>query len=249
MQASPALAASSRLGNICSRILGLTREIVITYLFGATGAVDALQAAIIVPKAIYDLLIGGHISGAIVPVLSDVITLRGKDELWRVLSALMSLVIAALAILVLLIEIFAEQIVPLVASGADAETQRLAVALLQLTAPALLFMGLFALFSGALYALRAFTLPAFAGVVFNACIVLVTLTMVPSQAVLPDLGAGARIFPFVVARPSGGIMVVAAGWLVGAIAQMALQMPGLRLRRLRLSVNWRHPALGRIGLL
>ena len=68
------------LGNICSRVLGLAREIALTYLFGASGAVDALQVAIIVPKAIYDLLIGGHINGAIVPVLSDVITTRGKDE-------------------------------------------------------------------------------------------------------------------------------------------------------------------------
>ena len=66
----------------------------LTFLFGATGAVDALQVAIIVPKAIYDLLIGGHVNGAIVPVLSDVITLRGKDELWRVVSALVSLIIA-----------------------------------------------------------------------------------------------------------------------------------------------------------
>ncbi|MCY3797030.1 MAG: hypothetical protein OXG84_04450, partial [Chloroflexi bacterium] len=38
------------LGNICSRLLGLAREIVLTYLFGASGAVDALQVAIIVPK-------------------------------------------------------------------------------------------------------------------------------------------------------------------------------------------------------
>lgn len=237
------------LGNICSRILGLTREIVITYLFGATGAVDALQAAIIVPKAIYDLLIGGHINGAIVPVLSEVITLRGKDELWRVLSALISLVIAALALLVLLIEAFAPQIVPLVASGADPATQRLAVSLLQLTAPALFFMSLFALFSGTLFALRSFTLPAFAGVVFNACIVLVTLMLAPSLALLPDLNASARVAPFVLARPAAGITVVAVGWLIGAVAQMALQMPGLRLRQLRPSLRWRHPAVKGIGLL
>ena len=127
------------LGNICSRLLGLTREIVLTFLFGATGAVDALQVAIIVPKAIYDLLIGGHINGAIVPVFSDVITLRGKDELWRVVSALVSLVIAALAVLVILIEVFAPQVVPLVAPGADLATRRLAIQLLRLTAPSLLF--------------------------------------------------------------------------------------------------------------
>ena len=237
------------LGNICSRILGLTREVVLTYLFGASGAVDALQVAIIVPKAVYDLLIGGHINGAIVPVLSDVITLRGRDELWRVVSALISLVIVILALLVLLIELLAPQIVPLVAPGADRQTQRLAVDLLRLTAPALIFMSLFAVFSGTLFALRAFTLPAFAGVVFNACIVLVTLALAPSLSLFPNLGSNSVAFPFTLARPSDGIIVVAVGWLVGAVAQMLLQFPGLRLRRLRLSVNWRQPALQSIGLL
>lgn len=237
------------LGNICSRVLGLAREIVLTYLFGASGAVDALQVAIIVPKAIYDLLIGGHVTGAIVPVLSDVITLRGKDELWRVVSALVSLVCAALAVLVILIEVFAPQIVPLVAPGADAATRQLAIQLLRFTAPSLLFLSLFAVFSGTLFALRSFTLPAFAGVVFNGCIVLVTLALAPSVAWLPQLSPRIEIFPFVVARPAGGITIVAIGWLVGAAAQMLLQAPGLRLRRLRLSVNWRHPALKSIALL
>lgn len=237
------------LGNICSRALGLVREMVITYLFGASGAVDALQVAIIVPKAIYDLLIGGHINGAFVPVLSDVITTGGKAELWRVVSALISLVVAILALLALLLELFAPQIVPLVAPGADIGTQRLAVDLLRLTAPALIFMSLFAVFSGTLFALRSFTLPAFAGVVFNACIVLVTLALAPSLALIPHIEAGSSLRPFLVGRPSGGIIVVAAGWLVGAVAQMLLQMPGLRLRRLRPNVNWRHAALKSIGLL
>lgn len=237
------------LGNICSRILGLARETVITYLFGATGAADALQVAIIVPKAIYDLLIGGHINGAFVPVLSDVITLRGKQELWRVVSALMSLVFAILAVLVLLIEVFAPQIVPLVAQGADAETRRLAIDLLRLTAPALISLSLFAVFSGTLFALRSFTLPAFAGVVFNGCIVLVTLALAPAVAWLPRLSPVPALFPFEAARPAEGIIVVAIGWLVGATAQMLLQAPGLDLRRLRVSVYWRHPALKSIALL
>ena len=237
------------LGNICSRILGLVREIVLTYLFGASGAVDALQVAIIVPKAIYDLLIGGHINGAFVPVLSDVITMRGKGELWRVVSALISLVIALVALLVLLLELFAPRIVPLVAPGADFETQRLAIDLLRMTAPALIFMSLFAVFSGTLFALRSFTLPAFAGVVFNGGIVLVTLALAPALTLIPQAETGGFAAPFLVARPSTGIVVVAVGWLLGAIAQMLLQLPGLRLRRLRFSLDWRHPALRSIGLL
>ncbi len=237
------------LGNICSRILGLTRETVLTYLFGASGAVDAFQVAIIVPKAIYDLLIGGHINGAIVPVLSEIITLRGRDELWRVVSILLSLVTVALALLVLVIEVFAPQIVMAVASGADASTARLATEMLRMTAPALIFMSLFAVFSGTLFALRSFTLPAFAGVVFNACTVLITLALAPALALQPHLQGSVTAYPFLLARPDDGIMVVTLGWLVGAIAQMLLQLPGLEFGRLRLSVNWRHPALLSIALL
>ena len=172
-----------------------------------------------------------------------------ETSLWRVVSALVSLVIAVLALLVLLIEVLAPQIVPLVAPGADIGTRRLAIQLLRLTAPSLLFLSLFAVFSGTLFALRSFTLPAFAGVLFNGCIVLVTLALAPSVTWLPQLSARVEVFPFVVARPPGGITVVALGWLVGAAAQMLLQMPGLKLRRLRISLNWRHPALRSIALL
>lgn len=237
------------LGNIFSRVLGLARETVLTFLFGATGAVDAFQVAIIVPKAIYDLLIGGHINGAIVPVLSEVITLHGKKELWRVVSILLSLVTAILAVLVLLIELFAPQVVHLVASGADGQTLQLATDLLRLTAPALIFMSLFAVFSGTLVALRSFSLPAFAGVVFNGSIVGVTLLLAPSLQLIPDLRPAFDVSPVLIARPAGGITVVAFGWLIGALAQMILQMVGLRITALRLTFNWQHPALKGIAIL
>ena len=227
------------LGNVFSRVLGLVRETVLTFLFGASGAVDAFQVAIIVPKAIYDLLIGGHINGAIVPTLSEIAARRGQDELWRVVSALFSLVTVALALLVMLIEWLAPQIARTVASGADAETLGLAVDMLRLTAPALIFMGWFAVFSGTLFALRSFSLPAFAGVVFNGCVVLVTIA----------LAAEPTLFPFAADWPANGIFAVALGWLVGAMAQMALQLPGLRLRRLRASFRWTHPALKSIAIL
>ncbi len=236
------------LGNIFSRVLGLAREIVLTFFFGASGAADAFLVAIIVPKAIYDLLIGGHINGAIVPVLSEVVTLNGKRELWRVVSILASLVTVITAIIVILIELFAPQIALIVAGGSDAHTLALATDLLRLTAPALMFMGLFAVFSGTLFALRTFAFPAFAGVVFNGSIVIVTLLLAPSLQFVPNLVEG-DILPLNIIRPAEGVTVVALGWLVGALAQMLLQFPRLNLRRLRLTLNWGHPALKGIALL
>lgn len=235
------------LGNISSRILGLVREKTLTYLFGASAQLDAFQIAILVPRTFYDLLIGGHVNGAIVPVLSEIVTIKGRDELWKVVNILVTLLLMLVSALVIGVEFFAPQIVGLIAGGADPTVQELATSLLRITSPALIFLSLFAIFSGTLYALKSFTWPAFAGVVFNASIVIATLLLTPPLQFIfqPEM----TLFPFQIGRPLNAVTAAALGWFIGAVVQMALQLPGLRLARLRISFNWRHPALKNIVLL
>jgi putative peptidoglycan lipid II flippase len=162
-------------------------------------------------------------------------------------SVLCSLVAVLLAVIVLALVIFAPQIVQVVGGGFDAPTLALATRLLQLTAPALIFLGLFAVLSGTLYALREFTWPAFAVTVFNASIVVMALLFAPAVGMIPTLTPGGVIWE--VARPAAGIVAVTLGWLVGSVAQLILQMPGLRGARLSLTLRWNHPALKQIALL
>lgn len=217
------------LGNITSRVLGLAREMLLSDLFGAGVTVDAFQLAVIVPKTLYDLLIGGHVNSAIVPVLSEYAMARDRSELWRLVNLLLGVVVVLLAVLVLGIELAAPHIIGLIASSEVPETQQLATSLLRITAPALMFLSLFAVLSGVLYALQRFTLPAFAGAMFNGAIVIVTL----------------------IAAPSLGIAAMSLGWLIGALVQMAAQGWGLRDARLFPTLRgWRvSPGLRRIGLL
>ena len=235
------------LGNIASRVLGMVRDIVLSGLFGASRSTDAYYVATLVPRTLYDLMIGGQLNGAIIPVLSEVVTKDGQKALWQLLSVLLSLVTAILALLVLILMLFAPQIVALVGVGYDAQTQILATELLRLTAPALIFLSLFAVLSGALYALRSFTLPALAGAAFNGCIVLGMILLAPPLQVITTLNHGTIIWS--AGRPLDAIRAAALGWLIGAIAQMALQLPGLRGARLHLTIHWRHPALRKIGKL
>ncbi|MBL8152922.1 MAG: murein biosynthesis integral membrane protein MurJ [Anaerolineae bacterium] len=235
------------LGNVTSRVLGLAREIVLTNLFGASRAVDAFNVAIIVPKALYDLLIGGHVNSALVPVLSEVAARENRRALWQLVSVLCSLVAVLLAVIVLVLVIFAPQIVQVIGGGFDAPTLALATRLLQLTAPALIFLGLFAVLSGTLYALREFTWPAFAVTIFNASIVVMALLFAPPVGMIPSLTPSGVTWE--VARPAAGIVAVTLGWLVGSVAQLILQMPGLRGARLTLTLRWKHPALKQIALL
>ncbi len=240
-------------GNITSRALGFAKEILLSNLFGASRAVDAFQIAITIPQDLYDLAIFGHTNSAIVPVLSEYAARKDKTELWRVVSALVSLVLLISGALVLLMTLFAPYIImfyrgapsmtPLDApftlnpamlrgGGMSWASFNLSTELLRFTAPSLIFMSTFSVLAGMLYALRRFTYPAFAAALFNLMIVVVTLALAP------------RI----------GIQGVAIGWVVGAVAQMSLQFVGMRGVRLRL-MFWqlpkmlRHRGLQRIGLL
>jgi putative peptidoglycan lipid II flippase len=242
------------LGNIASRVLGFAKEILLSNYFGAGRAVDAFQIAITIPQDLYDLAISGHINSALVPVLSEYAA-RDRHELWRLVSALLGLVSLATAVLVLALEVFAPQVVtlwrgadpglwsfnqtlhyfaPQIESllpghGISQEAFNLSIHLLRLTAPALIFMSLFAVVSGMLYALKRFTWPAFAAALFNGTVV---VTMVV-------------LAPFI------GIERAAIGVVLGALLQLALQFGGLHGAQLRVQVQGalRHPGVRRIGIL
>ncbi len=215
------------LGNIASRILGLLREMVKSGLFGADSSVSALNAAVRVPTTMYDLLVGGMISSALVPVFSDYATQEHRAELWRLLALLTSAITLIVSIFLLLGEIFAPQLVWLMAGGLAPADQRLATELLRIVLPALLFLNLAGVFSAALYALQRFAFPAFTAAIFNASLVVTTLLL-------------GRWW---------GVRSMALGLVVGSILQVALQLPGLRDARLHLALDLRHPALRRIGQL
>jgi len=219
-------AAVLAIGNIASRTLGLIRETVKANLFGASGLLSAFEVAALVPTSLFDLIIGGMVNSALVPVFSEVAE-RRKEELWGLLSTVLSVATAVLLIVVLLVEIFTPQIAWVVGANefADASLTAVAIRLMRLATPAVLFLSIASILTGALYALKRFTLPAFVGATFNA-------TVVAAALMWPE-----RIDSLV------------WGLLAGSILQVGLQLPALRDARLRWQFEWRHPAIGRILVL
>jgi peptidoglycan biosynthesis protein MviN/MurJ (putative lipid II flippase) len=166
------------IGNVLSRVMGLARESAIADIFGASGAVSAYTAASQVPLTLYEMLVGGMVSSALVPTLSGYATQERRDELWRVANLLFTLVSAALGVIVLLLEIGA----PLVSRALvqfDAPLQAETTRLLRIVVLAVFFLGLSGVATSLCHALQRFALPAFTTVVFNASIVLVTVVLGP----------------------------------------------------------------------
>lgn len=215
------------LGNAASRVLGLVRQIVIASLFGASGEVSAWRVASAVPTMIYDLLIEGMLSAALVPVFSEYLATRSREELWRLASVVLSVAAVGLGGVVLLLEVLAPQVAWLMGSGFPPDLLALTTRFIRLMLPAALLFGLVGILVGLLYALRAFTFPALSGAVFNLGIVLAA----------PLLAGHLDIYSLCV------------GVLLGAAFQLAVLLPGLRGIPLRFTLAWRHAGLRRIGTL
>ena len=204
--------------------LGLVREIVKSDLFGASGFVSAYNVAAYVPSMLFDLLVGGLVSSALVPMFSDLASRKDRSELWRLLSLLLSVVVVFLSIAVLILEFFAPQVARLMAGGFDEQLLEVTTSLLRITVPAVLFLSLSATVSGVLYALKRFAFPAFAAPLYNLATIIVAVAL------------ASRL----------GIAAMAWGLLVGAICQLLIQLPALRGAALRWHFDLRDPALRRI---
>jgi putative peptidoglycan lipid II flippase len=215
------------LGSIASRVLGLVREQLIAYLFGASGLVSAFGIANKVPKMIYELLVGGMLSAALVPVFSQVAEQEGRPALSALFSRVASLLAVLLAALVLLLEALAPQVAWLLGGGFEPELQAALAQMLRILAPAVLLFGLSGVVTGLLYTLRRFTYPAFAAAVFNLGIIIAA--------------------PLLAGRLDAYSLAV--GVLFGSVLQLLIQIPAMRGVRFRFSLDLSDPALRRILVL
>jgi putative peptidoglycan lipid II flippase len=215
------------LGNISSRVLGLARETVISHLFGASGMVSAFRVASIVPTMIYDLLIGGMISAALVPVFTDYAAPEKRQELWRLASTLFTLVAIVFSLIVLLLELVAPTVAWTLGGGFDEQLLVLAARLTRLVMPSVVFFGLAGASTGLLYANKRFVYPAFGASMFNLGIIVGALVL------------GGRL----------GIASLSLGVLLGSILQLAIQLPGLRQLEFSFHLDLNHPGLRRMGSL
>jgi len=213
-------------GHVASRLLGLVRERTIAGYFGTSLEADAFRAAARLPTMIYDLLIGGMLSAALVPVLASYAATR-RAELWRVASVLLSAAAVVTGLIALVVYGAAPWLAELLAGDAPPEVVGIVANSLRYIAPAVLVFGMTGMVTGLLYALERFTLPALAGAVYN-------LGFIATLVLLHD-----RM----------GVYAMALGVTLGGTGQLLLLLPGVRDAHLRPVLDLRHPVVRQVLLL
>jgi putative peptidoglycan lipid II flippase len=209
-----------------SRVLGLVREMVAGYYFGAAGPINNFTIAFQIPNLVRALVADAALSSAFVPVFSELLEKGEKKRAWRVASTLFWLMLLGLTALSALFILVA----PLVISPFHAPDQDLAAGLARVLFPLVALLGVSGIVVGILNSYDHFTVPALSPVFWNVAIILGLALGVPHVS-----GESAKLY------------VYAASILVATLVQLFLPMPWLRGRdgRLQLVLDWRDPAVAR----
>ncbi len=215
-----------------SRVLGLVREMVAAYAFGAAGKINAFTVAFQIPNLVRALVADTALSGAFVPVFSELLERGERARAWRVASTIFWLVLLVTTGLTAVFVLAAPLIVELFGTpGGDFD---LAVGLSRVLFPIVILLGLSGIVVGILNAYDQFTVPALTPVAWNLVIILGLVLGVPAAN-----GEDAQLY------------VYAGSIVLATLVQLLMPVPWLRGLdgRLRLALDWRDPAVRRFFVL
>jgi putative peptidoglycan lipid II flippase len=230
---------------VVSRVFGLLRTLLFAFVFGAGATSDAYLQAFFIPDFIFNVVAGGALASAFIPVFTKYMAGDNDEKsAWHIASAALNLAIAIMLVLALLAIIFAGQIIPLYNPKPTAESPQVYAAHINLIISLARIMLLQAIVLGGgvivtsiLNARQHFLLPAIGTVLYNVGIII---------GLLPGV-----YLAYHGQRSDLTFAAYAATWgvVLGAILQVAIQIPGLVKVGMRytFSFDWRHPGVIQIG--
>src|SRR5919206_866614 len=129
------LAAASlvvMLGFVASRILGLVRNMAILSQFGAGREYEAYLAAIAIPDLVFQVLAGGAVGSAFIPVFNRYFARGEAENAWRLTNSVISLAFLITLPVALILALVARPVTELLVPGWDAESKELTAQLMRI---------------------------------------------------------------------------------------------------------------------
>jgi putative peptidoglycan lipid II flippase len=191
-------------GFAASKVFGLVRNVVIGYQYGASREYEMFLAALIVPDTLFQVLAGGAVASAFIPVLNTFLARDDRRGAWTLTSSLANLGFLGLALAALVIGLIAPWVVGLLVPGWAPEEQARTANLVRVLLVSPAIFALSTLATSTLNAFNRFALAAAAPLAYNLSI----------------------CYGAVFLRPLG-VEGLALSAVVGAVLHLLVQLPGL----------------------
>ncbi|MBM3727878.1 MAG: murein biosynthesis integral membrane protein MurJ [Acidobacteria bacterium] len=220
---------------LLSRVSGLVREISMARLFGASLQHDSFLLGFRIPNLTRDLFAEGALSSAFIPIFSEYLATRSREEAARLANLVATALILFIGLFCVAGVIWSPQLVGWMVPGFSAVPGKheLAVHMTRIMFPFLLLVALAAQAMGILNACQQFGVPALSSSFFNLGSVVFGLLI--GLVFGPSLGIT-------------GIEGMAWGVVAGGALQLGWQIPALHRAgfRFRPAFDWSHPGLREI---
>jgi len=209
---------------LLGKFMGLGRGMLFGQTFGTGYEADALTAASLLPRLLFDAVFASAVSASFIPVFNEALERDGRVEADRLAGSFLTVIGLAAGTITVLGMVFAPGLIHLMSNFTNPQTAELAARLLTIIFPSLLFTGLAFSMVGILNSLGEFKIPAAMSIVSNGIIIL--------------------YFLFFVGR--FGVYGAAVAMLIGWGAQALFQVPSLMKRGYRYRPRLCHPGLKKI---
>jgi putative peptidoglycan lipid II flippase len=155
-----------------SRLFGFFRLMIIAYVGGRSGEVDAYQVAFVIPEILNHIVASGFLSITFIPIFSRYLAADEEKKGWEIFSIILSCFGTLLILLIFIGMIFTPEIVALVARGRTDPVFRLQVIrMTRIILPAQFFFFAGGLFMAVQFAKEKFLIPALAPLFYNLGII------------------------------------------------------------------------------
>lgn len=214
---------------IISRITGFIRTWAMAFALGSTMLSSSYQVANNLPNMLYELVVGGMLVTAFLPVYMSVKKRLGEEASNTYASNIFTIIVITLGIASVLCIIFPAQIIYTQSFLSDQSEMTSAVFLFRVFAIQILFYGLSTVLSGLLNAHRDYFWSSIAPAAHNIIVIISFLA-----------------FPFLTPiNYELAMWVIAIGNPLGVFVQMIMQWPALKKCgiKLRLHLDLKDPAL------
>jgi putative peptidoglycan lipid II flippase len=194
---------------LLSRITGLARETITAVLFGASAFTDAFFVAFRLPNLLRRLFAEGAFSQAFIPILASSRAKASAQQTRSMIDAVATVLFWFLVAISALGVLLAPVLVWFMAAGLreTPEAFDAAVLMTRWMSPYILLISMVAIAAGVLNTWRHFAVPAFTPVLLNLCFI----------------GSAWWLSP----RFDPPVLALAAGVMIGGLAQLAIQVPAL----------------------